>query len=76
MVCSEKVWACPFFKRDEMFCVRCGNGTMIKFPDIRARILYINSYCANSSKWKECTIAESLNESKGERQFDSTYQNY
>lgn len=54
-----RTWACPFWKWEEGLKVHCAGGRM-DFTDRAGREDYISRYCANSSGWKDCTVADNL----------------
>lgn len=54
-----KTWACPFFVREEVLCVRC-EMAKLEFPDQAGRRAYIDAYCASADGWESCTMASHL----------------
>lgn len=53
------VMQCPFFKRECYLKLYC-EGASMKFPDTEARGEYVGKYCAALHRWKECSVADML----------------
>lgn len=56
---DQRIYHCPFFERRVPCGVRCGGHVLI-LPDDRASADLARDYCGNEVRWRECSIARTL----------------
>jgi hypothetical protein len=56
-----RAYQCPFFRWEDQLKIHCEGG-VLRWPCYEAMQNYIDAFCACSPGWKNCTVAQNVND--------------